>query len=455
MTRMKNKRKYFHLGTAQIIVIGFLAVILAGAFLLTLPVSSNSGQPTPASDALFTAVSATCVTGLITVDTAVHWSVFGQVVILAMIQTGGLGFMTIAVLLTTALKRRLSQKERMLLAESLSLSSFNGLQRLVGRIVLGTLCIELAGAALLSIRFIPIFGVGDGIYKSVFHAVSAFCNAGFDVLGTYSGAFSNMSAFASDPLVSITLMALIIIGGIGFVVWDDIRDLIFRRRRLSVYTKFILILSASLILAGAVSIGAIEWNNPDSFGTLDFGGKILSSFFASVTARTAGFATVDFARMTEPSQFIMMALMFVGGCAGSTAGGVKVATFGVVLMTVLSTARGRDEVNVFRRRIPRTAIKRAFSVIVIQLIVTLASAIIISARGDIPMTASLFESFSASGTVGLSLSLTPSLDIINMFIVMLLMFFGRVGILTVTYALTLKNSGEGSLIKYADVHFPI
>ncbi len=450
-----RREKPRRIDTAKILVFGFLSVIAVGAILLMTPAASADGTPTPWYDALFTAVSATCVTGLVSVDTALHWSVFGQVVILFMIQTGGLGFMTIAALLSGIMRRRMSPKESLLLAESLSVDTYSDLDSLARRIIGGTVFFEAVGAVVLAVRFVPLFGWRHGIYVSVFHSVSAFCNAGFDVLGDYSGAFGGMTPFYGDALVSLTLCALIIIGGIGFVVLDDIKAWITKRTRLSVYSRLMLISSAILIFGGAFLTALLEWNNADSIGAYTVGEKLLSSLFASVTLRTAGFSTVDFGTMTEPTQYFMMILMFIGGGAGSTAGGVKVVTFTTVILAIITTARGGDEVNVFHRRIPSADVKKALSVIVIQLAVTLAAAITLSSTCGTSMTAALFETFSASGTVGLSLGLTPMLPPAALMQNATLMFFGRVGILTVTYAISMKNASRSDVIRYADAHFPI
>lgn len=439
---------------AEILVLGFMVIILIGTLLLMLPAASESGESASWYDALFTAVSTTCVTGLVTVDTATQWSLFGEIVTICLIQIGGLGFMTVAVLLSNILRRRVSPKEQLLLAESLSIDSYSGLEAQVRRIILGTASIEGVGAILLSIRFIPLFGWKRGIYYSVYHSVSAFCNAGFDVLGGEYGKFNGLTSFYGDALVSLTICALIILGGIGFVVWDDVRELITKRRKLSVYSKFMLTATFLIIVFGTVATAVLEWNNSESIGGFSTGEKILSSLFASVTLRTAGFSTVDFSTMKEPTQYIMMVIMFIGGGAGSTAGGVKVVTFATAFLAVISTARGKKDVNVFRRRIPEDAVMKAFSVIVIQLAVTIISAIIISAFADASMAAALFETFSASATVGLSLSLTPTLSVPLLMIDIMLMFFGRVGILTVTYALAAKEQSRNPVI-YADVKFPI
>ena len=438
----------------QIIVIGFLFLILAGALLLHLPIATSSGESAPFLTCLFTAVSATCVTGLVVVDTATFWSLFGHIVILVMIQIGGLGFMTMAVLLSMMIRRRISPRERLVLANSYNLTSFDGVLPLVGRIVRGTLLVELFGALLLSIRFIPLFGAGSGIWRSVFHAVSAFCNAGFDLMGSFTGPFSSMTYFVDDPLVSLTLVLLIAIGGIGFVVWEDLLCFIKKRRRVSSYTTLVLTVSAFLWLLGALVVAVAEWNNPETLGKLSVGDKCLAALFQSVTMRTAGFNTINLAAAGGVPKILFLLLMFVGGASGSTAGGVKVATFGVFIAAVWQFAIGKKRVSLFRRTVSSADITRVFALTAVQFGITVFAATFLVGQG-VDMTSALFETFSASGTVGLSLSLTPALGAMARVVIMLLMFFGRVGILTVTAALHDRSRDEDNQMHYADAQFMI
>ena len=452
MDTVKRRRRGF--SATQIIVLGFVLVILAGAILLHLPISSAAGERTPFLSCLFTSVSATCVTGLVVLDTATHWSIFGQAVILFLIQIGGFGFMTMAVLISMMIRRRISPRECLVLANAYNLTSFEGIVPLIRRILLGTAIIEGAGAFLLSIRFIPLFGIGEGIWKSVFHAVSAFCNAGFDLMGSFSGKFSSVAFFAEDALVSGTLMLLIMLGGIGFVVWDDLIALIRKRRRLSVYTALVLSVSGFLWIFGAVAVALCEWNNPATLGGLSTGGKILASLFQSVTMRTAGFNTVDLTACGALTQTVFLFLMFVGGASGSTAGGVKVATIGIFFAALKDLALGKKNVTVFRRSVPFAELTRALTLICVQFSITvIAAAVLIGCGADV--MPALFEAFSASGTVGLSLSLTPTLSVLSRITVMLLMYFGRVGILTVTAALYDQTRGTDCEMRYADAHFMI
>ena len=447
-------RKKRGLTTPQILILGFLCVILIGASLLHLPIASRSGTPVPFADCAFTAVSATCVTGLVVTDTALTWSGFGQAVILLMIQIGGLGFMTLAVMLSNLMRRRVSARERVILANSYNLISFEGLMPFVRRIFGGTLLIELCGAVALSFRFIPMYGWGQGIWRSVFHSVSAFCNAGFDLMGTESGAFTSLTSFARDPLINITVMLLIMIGGIGFVVWDDILYYIKERRRFSVYTKLVLTVSAVLWIGGALVVAIPEWNNPATLGALQPGEKVMASLFQSVTFRTAGFNTISLGDMHTVPKLASVLIMFVGGASGSTAGGVKVGTIGILVYAAVLHACGRKHITVFRRTVPSEDVIRAFTVVTVQFLVTMVGAFFLIGDGADMMMA-LFETFSASATVGLSLGLTPTLSLASKIVVMTLMFFGRVGILTIATLLSDKEVQEKNQMQYADTHLMI
>ena len=448
---MKKRRK---MTTAQILILGFLCVILIGASLLHLPLASRSGAPVPFADCVFTAVSATCVTGLVVTDTALTWSGFGQAVILLMIQIGGLGFMTLAVMLSNLMRRRVSARERVILANSYNLISFEGLMPFVRRIFGGTLLIELCGAVALSFRFIPMYGWGQGIWRSVFHSVSAFCNAGFDLMGSESGAFTSLTSFVRDPLVNITVMLLIMIGGIGFVVWDDVLYYVKERRRFSVYTKLVLTVSAILWIGGALIVAIPEWNNPATLGMMNPGEKIMASLFQSVTFRTAGFNTISLGDMHTLPKLASVLIMFVGGASGSTAGGVKVGTVGILVYAAVLHACGRKHITVFRRTVPSEDVIRAFTVVTVQFLVTVIGALFLIGDGAELMTA-LFETFSASATVGLSLGLTPTLSLASKIVVMILMFFGRVGILTIATLLSDKEVREKNQMQYADTHLMI
>lgn len=449
MKNIQLKKRWF--GPSGTIALGFAVLILIGAILLTLPIASEDGKSESFLTCLFTATSASCVTGLVLVDTATNWSSFGEFVILGMIQIGGLGFMTLAMMLSLIVKRRISPKERQLVAQSFNLSSYGGIIRLIKKVLFGTFIFEGIGAVLLSFRFIPLFGLGKGIWVSVFTSVSAFCNAGFDLMGKDFGAFSSLTSQCSDPLINITVMALIIIGGIGFVVWDDIYKLIKERKALSVYSRIILVTTAVLLAVGTLSFAFLEWNNGGTIGGMSTGDKILASSFQSVTTRTAGFNTIDLGAMTQITKLVFMFLMFIGGGSGSTAGGIKVGTFAIVFMSVLHVLAGRSDVVIFRRRISDNNVLRALAIVVLQLAVTVIGAIVIIGGGAAVMPA-MFEAFSASGTVGVSLSLTGSLNLSGKIAVMLMMYFGRVGILTVSYAVMARLSESKKEFKNAEAN---
>ena len=453
MTTSVNKKHRKPLGTATVMALGFIAIILLGTILLMLPIASADGKLTAPLTALFTSVSATCVTGLVVVETGLYWSLFGKIVIITLIQIGGLGFMTMAVLLSIIVRRRLSPRDRVLVAASYGINDFGGINVLVKRILLGTLCIEGAGAVLLSLRFIPEYGFPKGIGYGVFHSISAFCNAGFDILGNGD----SMGAYAKDPIVCITLMLLVLLGGIGFPVWNEFIGRK-KRQKFSAYTRFVLILSVIYVLGGAFVVALLEWNNPATLGEMSFGAKILNSFFQSVTWRTAGFTAVDNAALNEGTKLFGLFWMFSGGASASTAGGVKIATIGVIMLAAYSVAIGRSEINFMRRRIPFEAMLRALSLVVIQLILTVVAAIICTvACGSMGVEGIdiLYEIVSAGATVGLTAGLTPLLPPSALIVIIFMMYFGRVGILTVTFSLLGKAGGHNSSISYPDANILI
>lgn len=441
------------MNTATVMALGFLTIITIGTILLMLPISSASGQFTSPLTAAFTAVSSTCVTGLVVVESGLFWSSFGKTVIIVLIQIGGLGFMTMAVLLSVIVRRSLSPRDRVLVAASYGITDFGGINKLVKRILLGTLAIEGAGALLLSLRFIPDYGFLKGIAYSAFHSISAFCNAGFDILGNGD----SVGAYAKDPVVSITLMLLVLLGGIGFPVWNEF---IGRKKgqKFSVYTKFVLILSLIYVVGGALIVAILEWNNPDTIGEMGFGEKILNSFFQSVTWRTAGFTAVDNAALNEGTKLAGLFFMFSGGASASTAGGVKIATIGIIMLAAYTVAVGRNDINFMRRRIPMDAVMRALSLVVIQLILTVVATLIctsVCSNMDISGIDLLYEVISAGATVGLTAGLTPSLPIAAKIVLMFMMYFGRVGILTVTCSLMGRGAQKTSALTYPDANILI
>ena len=425
---------------AQIIVLVFALLILAGALLLSLPVSAASGKPTPFLTCLFTATSATCVTGLSVVETGLHWSVFGQWVILVMIQIGGLGFMSIASIFFLVLRQKIGLKKRMVLAQALSMDSMGGIVSMVKNVLLGTFAVEGAGAVILTICFVQRFPFLQALRYGVFHSISAFCNAGFDLLADvqYGG---SLSYYALNPVFNVTIMALIIIGGLGFFVWGDIRH---HRRfsQLSVYTRMVLVITGILIFGGAALFAVLEWNNPATIGTFDAGQKLLCALFQSVTTRTAGFCTFSQAQMTDASKAVSDVLMFVGGSSGSTAGGLKTVTLGVTVLSAIAAARGRSRVSVYRHTIPAEQVSQAFALLALMFSLSFMGAIYISAANGCDITDAVFETVSAIATVGLTAGLTSSLSAASHVILIILMFFGRVGIMTISVGFLTASHAE-------------
>lgn len=412
----------------QVILLGFLALILLGALVLMLPFCSRDGSVTPFGDTLFTAVSASCVTGLVVRDTATHWSPFGQLVILILIQVGGLGVITVALTFFRLWGRRISLAQRNMMQQSISAPQVGGIIRRMGFLLKGSICIELGGAVLLAPVFIRDFGLAKGLWYSLFHSISAFCNAGFDLMGVREK-YSSLSSCADNAPVNLVVMALIVVGGIGFLVWEDLRKTGLRPRRLRLQTKLVLAASAVLILVPAVLNFLLEYRE------LPLGERVLASLFQSVTTRTAGFNTTDLNQFSEPGQLQMIFLMLVGGSPGSTAGGMKTTTITVLFLAGLTVFRRRDDVECFRRRIGQDVIRNAGTILFLYLaLFTVGSAILCRTEG-LPLLTCMFETASAVGTVGLTLGITPGLHTASRVVLMVLMFLGRVGALTLVYAL--------------------
>ncbi len=437
------RRKLSH---AQIIALGFLLVILAGTLLLLLPASSKSGESAGFLTAFFTAVSASCVTGLVVVDTGTYWSALGQVVILVMIQIGGLGFMTISTLFFRLIRRRVSMQEKAVMAESINSVQIGRIMTLTRLIGTGTLIIELVGAALLALRFVPQLGPGRGLWFALFHSVSAFCNAGFDLLGSVYRPFCSFVPYSADALVALTLSALIVIGGIGFLVWDDVLRHFRDPRRYMLHTKVTLAFTRILIIGGALLFFIFERRGMNA--DMPLGKQLLVSLFSAVTPRTAGFNTVDTAALSPASRLLTMMLMFIGGSSGSTAGGVKTTTAAVLLMSLIAMIRGRRCVYVYGRRIPDDALKRAACITSVNLLLALAGALVILGAQPLAFSDILFEVFSAIGTVGMSTGVTRSLAPLSLCVISLLMFCGRVG--SVSFALALLERRAEPPVTYPE-----
>lgn len=429
--------KWLYASPPRILALGFALIILAGSLLLSLPVSSAAGLRTPFIDALFTATTATCVTGLVTVDTGTHYSTFGHIVILVLIQVGGLGFMTMATLFAFFLKRKISLKERLILQEALNQSSIEGIVRLVRRVVLYALTIEATGALLFTIRFMFDMSPGRAAFYGVFHAISFFNNAGIDLMGH----FKSLTDYVGDPLVNIVTMLLIILGGLGFVVLSDLTD--FRRnRRLSLHSKVVLSMTGFLILTGAIVIFAFEYTNPGTMGPLSFGEKVLAAFMQSVSPRTAGVNTVDLTSLRQATQFFIVVLMFIGASPGSTGGGIKTTTFTALVGAVIAMIRGKEDVVLFRYRLAQERVYKALTVTLLSLALVLIATMILSTTEDHHFLQILFEVTSAFGTVGLTIGLTTQLTLAGKIIIILMMFIGRLGPLTLGYALGPKPGRE-------------
>ncbi len=441
--RLFNHRK---LNPTRLVVAGFLAIILLGAFLLWLPISSQSGAFTDPILCLFTATSATCVTGLVQVDTALHWTFFGQLVILILIQLGGLGFVTFISLFALALNRRIGLSQRMIMASALNLNGTAGVVRLVKRALCGTAILELGGAAILATRFIPIFGFWKGLWYGVFHSISAFCNAGFDLMGSYSGEYSSLVAFSSDPVILVTIMILVVVGGLGFFVWEDV--LANGLGRITIYSRLVLQLTAMLIALGFVFFLAVEWQNPETLGEFSLVDKIINSLFQSVTLRTAGFATLDQGAINQGGQVMSILFMLVGGSSGSTAGGLKTVTVGILLLSLRDGLRGRDEVVVHGRTIPHKRVLNAMTLTLVVVILFLVSGMAITMIDGLPFLDVAFEVASAMGTVGLSTGITTQLNLFSTLWIIALMYLGRVGILSFSIAFLVINQPVNK------IHYP-
>ena len=441
------------LNATRIVAGSFAAIILVGALLLTLPIASRDGQSAGFFTALFTATSSTCVTGLILVDTWLQWSLFGQMVILLMIQLGGLGFMTVITLVSFALRRRIGLSERLIMVSTLNLNDLDGVVRMVRHALMGTFLIEGTGAVLLSIAMVPRFGVLGGIWRGIFHAVSAFCNAGFDLLGGRYGAFSSLAGLQDDPLVLGTIAALIVVGGLGFFVWEDI---LAKKswRRLSVYSKMVLIITGVLIVGGALFFLVEEWFNPATLGNMPVWEKGLNAAFQSVTLRTAGFDAIGQGGLSDTSKAFSSILMLIGGSSGSTAGGLKTATVAVLLLALRSGLTGREQVTFRGRAIPYRRVLNAMTLALVMLFLFLVGSMVISTVEDLPYLDCAFEVASAMGTVGLTTGITPTLSVFSQALIILLMYMGRVGVLSFSIAF-ITRGGRAAKIKYPEINIMI
>ncbi len=440
---MARKNK-LSLSTTQIILLSFLITILIGSLLLSLPISAAGGKPVPYVDALFTATTATCVTGLVTVPTVSTWSTFGHVVILLLIQIGGLGIVTIISGLMMLLNRKMGIGDRLLIQDSFNLNTMSGLVKFVKNVLFGTLIVELAGAVLYMLVFVPDFGV-KGIWISIFTSVSAFCNAGIDICSE-----SSLCDYATHPLVNLVTSALIILGGLGYIVWWDVLRVIKTRtrrnrkifRHLTLHSKIVISTTFALIFAGAIVLLLLEYNNPLTIGNMSLFNKIQVSFFQSVTTRTAGFASVPQENLTNAGAIVSLILMFVGGSPVGTAGGVKTVTVVVLLCSALATIRGKNQADIFQRTISGDSIRKAVAVVSAFMFILLISTVLLAACTEATALDILYETISATATVGLSRNLTPSLTLCGKLIIIVTMYFGRVGPISLAVALGRKGESQ-------------
>ena len=438
------RKKKFTLSTTQIILLSFLVTILLGSVLLALPISAANGEAVPYLDALFTATTSTCVTGLVTLSTVSTWSVFGQVVILLLIQFGGLGIITIMSGLMLLLNRKMGIGDRLLIQDAFNLNTMSGLAKFVKNVLLGTLIIEGIGAAFYMLVFIPEFGI-KGVWISIFTSVSAFCNAGIDII-----AENSLCNYATNPLINIVTSALIILGGLGYIVWWDVLRVARSRskknrkifRHLTVHSKIAITFTAGLIVIGAMLIFIFEYTNPLTIGEMSLFDKIQVSFFQSVTTRTAGFATVPQENLTNASTAVSIILMLIGGSPVGTAGGMKTVTIAVLLCSAFATIRNKNSTTLFGRRISEESVKKAVAVAVAFLTICAASTILLMATSNISALDAVYETVSATATVGLSRNLTATLNVFGKLIIIVTMYFGRVGPISLAVAFSRKNESQ-------------
>lgn len=439
-----NFKRNFKLKGVQILALGFILLILVGALILTLPISTTSGESTNFLDALFTATSAVCVTGLIVVDTGSYWNSFGQTVIMILIEIGGLGFMSFTTLIAIILGKKITLRERLILQDAMNTFNIQGLVKMVKYVLVFTVSVQFFGALLLSTQFVPEHGLGRGIFYSIFHSISAFCNAGFDVLGKSNSLIS----YNSNVVVITVISSLIIIGGLGFTVWSELyssKSL----KRVSLHSKMVILMTTVLVLGGAILMFLFEHNNVNTMANMSFVDKVMNSFFASVTPRTAGFNSISTDGMTTAGQFLTIILMFIGGSPGSTAGGIKTTTIGILIVTVICVVRGREDSEVFHKRFSKDIVYKAFTLVFIGFSLVIAVTMLLSYTEKGASFISLFyETVSALGTAGLTLGLTPQLSSIGKVLIIFMMYLGRVGPLTVVLSITKKKINSG--IRYPE-----
>lgn len=435
---------------ARVMVVGFALIILIGALLLNLPIATKSGESIGFIDALFTSTSAVCVTGLIVVDTGTYWSEFGQIVIILLIQIGGLGFMTIATLFALIAKKKINLKERMLIQESLNQFDLSGVVTLAKNVLIITFLIEGIGAILLSLVFIPQLGFIDGLFYSFFHSISAFCNAGFDLIGSVAGEFTSLTSYVSNPIIVLTISSLIVFGSLGFTVIIDISKNK-KINKLTMHSKLVLLTTSLLIAFGFLIILIVEFNNPQTLGSLDFSGKILASLFQAITPRTAGFNTIDLGLMHEGVIFTIMILMFVGASPASTGGGIKTTTIATLILSAKTFILGKEDVEIFKRRIDVYTIRKTIGIVSLGILIVTAGTVVLSiVEPSFNLLEAGFETVSAFTTAGLSIRGSANLTYFGKILIMIFMFMGRTGSLTVFMAFASRNSYKHSHIRYPE-----
>lgn len=432
MDFIKRKLNRFELNPPRVLALGFGSLIIIGAILLNLPIATKNGESIGFINALFTSASAVCVTGLVVVNTGEFWSLFGQITIILLIQMGGLGFMTLATIGALILGKKITLKERLIIKEQLNQETMSGLVKLTKYVIISTFGIEAIGAVLLSTRFIPIYGKIKGVWFSIFHAVSAFCNAGFDITG------DSIAPFVGDFVINMTISSLIILGGLGFTVYIDIsRNKSFKK--LHLHSKLVLGITGFLLVIGTIVFILIEYNNPFTLKSLNIYEKLIASFFQSVVPRTAGFYSVDFIGLYDTTVFFIIILMFIGGSPGSTAGGIKTTTFGTLILTTIGVIKGEKDVTIFRRRIGEEIINRSLAIATIGMTLIIMVSFVLTVTETATFLDVLFETTSAFATVGLTRGITPNLTDFGKIIITLTMYAGRVGPLTMAFAFARKH----------------
>jgi len=445
---MQNIKKKKTLDAFKILALGFATVIFTGATLLSMPFSSAAGQFTNFLDCLFTSTSAVCVTGLITLDTGLYWSMTGKTIIIILIEIGGLGFMAMSTIFALVLKKKITLKDRLVMQEAYNTFNLQGIISHVRYMIIFTLCVQGIAALILMTQFIPMFGVGTGIYYGIWHSISAFCNAGFDLLGN----FTSVTVVNDNKVILLTLANLINIGGLGYLVWRELLSTLSKKKKLkniSLHAKVVVTISLIMVIGGTLAFLVLEWNNPATMKDMTFGNKLVNSYFSTTTPRTAGFNSISNSEMSPGSKLITMAYMFIGGSPGGTAGGVKTTTFGIIIFTLIAVLKGRTDVEIYKKKLSQSTVYKAIAIFFLGLTIVVIGVVILS-MNELSATFEeiVYEVLSAFGTVGLTMGITPGLQSISKVTLILIMYMGRVGPLTVMLAIS--NKQEKINIKYPE-----